>query len=90
MSRILKGQEIATSMIDDILVFSRNKKEHDACLEQIISRLSKARITLNQEKCFLGVPKVPFVGVIVSDDGIRPDPDQLEAIKRHLKYPRIL
>lgn len=81
MARILEGQEGVANMIDDILVFGRDKKEHDVRLEQVLSRLSKAGITLNQDKCCFGVSEVPFLGVVVSADGIRPDPDKLEAIK---------
>lgn len=64
-------------MIDDILVFGHDKKEHDARLEQVLCRLSKAGITLNQDKCCFGVSEVPFLGVVVSADGIRPDPEKL-------------
>lgn len=68
-------------MIDDILVFGRTREEHDARPSQALSRLAKAGITLNQDKCRFGVSEVSFLGVIVSAQGIRPSPDKVEAVK---------
>ncbi|XP_075743966.1 uncharacterized protein LOC142802804 [Rhipicephalus microplus] len=81
MARILEGQEGVANMIDDILVFERTREEHDARLNQVLSRLAKAGITLNQDKCRFGVSEVSCLGVIVSAQGIRPSPDKVEAIK---------
>ncbi|XP_075526568.1 uncharacterized protein LOC142558304 [Dermacentor variabilis] len=81
MARILEGQEGVANMIDDILVFGRTRQEHDARLSQVLSRLAKAGITLNQDKCRFGVPEISFLGVVVSAQGIRPDPGKVEAVK---------
>nr|XP_050038472.1 uncharacterized protein K02A2.6-like [Dermacentor andersoni] len=80
MARILEGQGVA-NMIDDILVFGRARQEHDARLSQVLSRLAKAGITLNQDKCHFGLPEVSSLGVVVSAHGIRPDPGKVEAVK---------
>ncbi|XP_037515497.1 uncharacterized protein K02A2.6-like [Rhipicephalus sanguineus] len=81
MARILEGQEGVANMIDDILVFGRTRQEHDARLSQVLSRLAKAGITLNEDKCRFGVSEVSFLGVVVSAKGIRPDPSKVEAVK---------
>ncbi|XP_037528497.1 uncharacterized protein K02A2.6-like [Rhipicephalus sanguineus] len=81
MARILDGQEGVANMIDDVLVFGRDKKEHDLRLQQVLSRLEKAGVTLNSSKCKFGVSEVSFLGVIVSAEGIRPDPAKLEALR---------
>lgn len=81
MARILEGQEGVANMIDDILVFGRTRQEHDARLSQVLSRLAKAGITLNEDKCRFGVSEVSFLGVVVSAQGIRPDPSKVEAVK---------
>nr|XP_037270156.1 uncharacterized protein LOC119161741 [Rhipicephalus microplus] len=81
MARMLEGQEGVANMIDDILVFGRTREEHDARLSQVLSRLAKAGLTLNQDKCRFGVSEVSFLGVIVSAQGIKPSPAKVEAIK---------
>ncbi|XP_037515404.1 uncharacterized protein LOC119391827 [Rhipicephalus sanguineus] len=68
-------------MIDDILVFGRTRQEHDARLSQVLSRLAKAGITLNEDKCRFGVSEVSFLGVVVSAKVIGPDPSKVEAVK---------
>nr|XP_050038007.1 uncharacterized protein K02A2.6-like [Dermacentor andersoni] len=61
--------------------YFQKQMEHDARLSQVLSRLAKAGITLNQDKCRFGVPEVSFLGVVVSAQGIRPDPGKVEAVK---------
>lgn len=80
-ARILEGQEGVANMMEDILVFGRTREEHDARLSQVLSRLAKAGITLNQDKCRFGVSEVSFLGVVVSAQGIRPRPHKVEAVK---------
>ncbi|XP_037518504.1 uncharacterized protein K02A2.6-like [Rhipicephalus sanguineus] len=81
MARILEGQEGVANMIDDILVFGRTREEHEVRLNQVLSRLAEAGVTLNKNKCLFGVSEVPFLGVIVSAQGIKPDPAKVAAIK---------
>uniref|UniRef100_A0A4D5RCR6 RNA-directed DNA polymerase n=1 Tax=Ixodes scapularis TaxID=6945 RepID=A0A4D5RCR6_IXOSC len=81
MSRILEGLEGTVCMIDDILVFGRTLEEHDSRLQQVLMRLSRAGITLNEKKCCFRQSEVSFLGVMVSARGIRPDPSKLQAIK---------
>ncbi|XP_037509314.1 uncharacterized protein K02A2.6-like [Rhipicephalus sanguineus] len=81
MARILEGQEGVANMRDDILVFGRTRQEHDARLSQVLSRLAKAGITSNEDKCRFGVSEVSFLGVVVSAKGIRLDPSKVEAVK---------
>lgn len=80
-ARILEGQEGVANVIDDILVFGHTREEHDVRLNQVQSRLAEAGVTLNKNKCLFGVSEVPFLGVIVSAQGIRPDPGKVAAIK---------
>lgn len=53
MSTILEGLEGKVCMIDDGLVFGHSLEEHDTRLQEVLTRLSQAGITLNKEKsCF--------------------------------------
>ncbi|XP_075547626.1 uncharacterized protein LOC142582106 [Dermacentor variabilis] len=81
MARILEGQEGVANMIHNILVFGCTHQERDARLSQVLSRLAKAGVTLNQDKCRFGVPEISFLGVVVSAQGIRPDPGKVKAVK---------
>lgn len=81
MANILEGQMGAVNMIDDILVFGRDRAEHDQRLTEVLQRLRTAGLTLNREKCKFGVTTVDFLGVVVNEHGISPDPKKCEAVQ---------
>lgn len=80
MSRILEGPEGCVNMVDDILVFGRDRSEDDSRLQAVLRKLEQAGITLNASKCSFGVSSVKFIGVVVSASGISADPDKVSAI----------
>lgn len=49
-------------MMDDILVIGKTREDHDNRLEEVVTRIEGAGMTLNKEKCEYGVQKVKFVG----------------------------
>ena len=46
----------------------------------MLERLSATGVTLNLDKCTFRVPKIKFLGNIVSADGIEADPDKVAAV----------
>ncbi len=66
--------------IDDILVFGRDKAEHDENLKEVLQRLEAKDFRLNVDKCCLEVTEAKFLGHIVSSDGIRPDDKNITAL----------
>ncbi len=79
MSAILEGLEGVVCLIDDVLVFGKDKTEHDIRLHAVLQRLADANLTLN-DKCLFEATELKFVGHIVSAAGIKPDPDKVSAI----------
>ena len=80
MSAILNGLEGAVYQVDDILVYGKDKPEHDRRLGAVLQRLEEAGITLNREKCEFYKDRGKFLGHIIDASGIRPDPDKVKAI----------
>ena len=68
--------------MDDILVCGKSQEEHDSSLEMVLNRLQKAGLTLNREKCQFSRTSVKFLGHIIDQTGIRPDPDKISAIQK--------
>ena len=56
--------------LDDILIFSRTKKEHLTALNKVFSHLAKFQLVLKESKCSLFLKSVAFLGYIVSAKGI--------------------
>lgn len=77
MAWILEGLEVTVNMIDDILVFGKTKSEHDQHLQLVLTRLSKAGVTL--DKCCFVLSLMSCLDV--SADKIRLDSGKLSAVK---------
>ena len=81
MSEILSGLDGTVCMMDDILVYGKCQEEHDHRLTAVLERLQQAKVTLNKDKCKFSVNCVRFLGHIIDNSGIHPDPQKLEAIQ---------
>ena len=67
-------------MMDDILIFGKNSKEHWKRVRLALERIRDSGMTLKKEKCQFGMTEVKFLGHLVSVQGIKPDPDKVTAI----------
>lgn len=66
---------------DDILIYSKDEKEHLEHLEQVFSVLRKQRLYAKIEKCEFFSSSIIFLGYVVSKDGISVDQSKVEAIR---------
>ena len=66
--------------MDDVLVHGSTRNQHDDRLRQVLERLGKAGITLNEDKCEFGVQETTFLGHVIDCRGIRADPEKTKAI----------
>ena len=64
-----------------IIVFGRNKEDHDKNLREVFRRLLEAGLTLKKSKCKFNQSEITFFGLIVSKDGIKPDPSKVDALR---------
>nr|GEX13128.1 DNA/RNA polymerases superfamily protein [Tanacetum cinerariifolium] len=71
--------------IDDILVYSKTKEEHEEHLRIMLGTLCQEKLYAKFSKCEFWFGQVAFFGHIVSADGITMDPAKVEAIT---KWPR--
>ena len=82
MDKILQGLPGVLCHMDDILIWGRNKAEHDARLNAVLERLSQANLTLNSEKFEFARAQIEYLGQIVDSSvgGLRKDPAKVKAI----------
>nr|GFA40688.1 putative reverse transcriptase domain-containing protein [Tanacetum cinerariifolium] len=66
--------------IDDILVFSKSKEEHEDHLRTVLQTLRQEKLYAKFSKCEFWLSSVAFLGHIVSVEGITMDPAKVEAI----------
>ena len=76
----LAGIDGQANISDDIIVYGKDKEEHDARLERVIKRLGERGLTLNAAKCQFSMDKLTFVGMVLSGNGISCAAEKVEAI----------
>ena len=69
----------------DILIYSKEEKEHMHYVELLLRRLRENAMVVNGEKCEFGVKKVAYLGHVISEEGIAVDDEKVEAM---LAWPR--
>ena len=74
--------------VDDMIAKSKTQEEHLINLQKLFERLRKYRLRLNPAKCTFGVKSGKLLGFIVSQKGIRVDPEKVKAILE-MPEPRI-
>lgn len=81
MSQVLSGLSGVLCLMDDVLVFGRDKQEHNLRLTAVLKRIQEAGVTLNVSKCEFEKTQLKFLGHVVDQDGIRADTDKTSAIE---------
>ena len=66
--------------VDDMIVKSRDRADHFAALQRFFERIRQFRLRLNPKKCTFGVTFGKLMGHIVSERGIKVDPEKIKAI----------
>src|SRR5271154_2786694 len=60
--------------MDNILVFTKDLEEHRRIVNEVLKRLKENDLFLKSQKCFFEQKEVKFLGLIISEEGIRMDP----------------
>ena len=66
--------------LDDIVVYSKDSKDHEGHLQLVFDRLRSAGLRLKPTKCHFGLAEVKLLGYILNGDGITTDPEKVAAI----------
>ena len=66
--------------IDDILVYSKTREDHETHLRLALERLQSKKLYAKFSKCEFWLDRVMFLGHIVSEEGVAVDPAKIEAI----------
>ncbi|EFA12683.1 Retrovirus-related Pol polyprotein from transposon 17.6-like Protein [Tribolium castaneum] len=67
--------------VDDILIYAKNKTEHDKILEQVFQIAKENNIKFNLSKCRFGLNEIKYLGHKFSAAGITIDEEKIDAIK---------
>jgi hypothetical protein len=66
--------------IDDILVYLENEKDHVEHLRIVLTRLRDHQLYVKFSKCEFCLKIVPFLGHMLSENGILVDPSKVQKV----------
>lgn len=67
---------------DDILVYSKDLTTHLHHLKLVLQLLSENQLFVKRSKCEFGVPRIEYLGHIISKEGVSTDPSKVEAMTK--------
>ena len=67
--------------MDDIIVWGSTIEQHDERLEKAVKKLVQIGLRLNKDKCYFRQPELPYLGEVVTAQGVKPDPAKVRAIE---------
>jgi len=82
----LQGNELFVYM-DDIVIYARSLEEHAIKFNRLMARLREANLKLQPDKCEFLRKEVAYLGHIIGEKGVKPDPNKIKAVT-HFPTPR--
>ena len=81
ISMVLQGySDFTMAYLDDIIIYSKNEKEHLKHIEIIFQKLKEAGLKLKESKCDFFKREIHYLGDLISDKGLYPLPKKLDTI----------
>jgi hypothetical protein len=72
--------EFVVAYLNDILIYSNNAKKHREHVRKMLSKLRKADIQVDIDKCEFNVFEIKFLDVIVDVNEIRMNSEKIQTI----------
>ena len=76
----LQGTELFV-YLDDIVIYAKDLEDHGKKVRRLLKQLKEANLSLQQEKCKFLLKKIAYLGHIITDKGVKPDPKKIEAVQ---------
>ena len=82
----IEGLPGVRSIIDDILIFGEGDTDeeaiidHDKKFRSLMERCRERNLKLNKDKLKLKLREVKFIGHLITNQGLKPDPEKIRAV----------
>lgn len=82
MDTVLRGLKNVTVYMDDLIIYSSSLQEHIQDLEAVLQRLRESNLKVQLDKTEFLKKETPFLGHIVTAEGVKPDPSKIKSIQQ--------
>jgi type III secretory pathway component EscU len=73
--------DFCTAYLDNILIYSDNKLEHEYYIRKILEKLYNTSLQINLKKCEFHITRTKYLGFIININGIKVDPEKISVVK---------
>jgi hypothetical protein len=80
MNGVFRKYFFVQVFLDDILIYSKNEREHEEHLRVVLSCLRENKLYGKLSKCSFFQKEIHYLGHIISGEGISVDPEKVKAI----------
>ena len=83
MSIVLRDMlwKICLCYLDDIVIYARTPQELLERLRLVLDRLREVGLKVKFSKCALFKKRIHFLGHVIYEDGVQPQPEKIKAIR---------
>lgn len=67
--------------LDDIVIYASSIQDHDQRIREVFKQLQKANLKLQPDKCEFLRREVTYLGHVITNNGVKPNPEKIEIIK---------
>ena len=82
MDQCLEDLPGVKTIVDDIVVFGKDRATHDANLDRLMTRCREKGIKLNPDKTEIGKTEISFFGHCLTANGLKMDPLKVKALRK--------
>ncbi|KAL4082984.1 hypothetical protein QTP88_028314 [Uroleucon formosanum] len=85
MNNVLTGLNGTKAFVylDDIIIYAVDLVQHEARLEEVFQRLREFNLHLQPSKCQFLRHEVVYLGHLITDAGVKPDPTKISCVRDH-------
>jgi hypothetical protein len=73
--------DFALAYLDNLLIFSKTYNEHVQHVRKVLKKLQQKDLPVKLSKCEFYKHSISFLGYVVLEDGLTPDPKKVTAIE---------
>jgi len=72
---------IVVVYLDNILIFTKTKKEHAQAVQQVLQILKENKLFLRLEKCKFYKQQIEYLGLVISKNKVSMDPVKVAGVQ---------